>query len=75
MRIENNLHPYETVTQHTSLARMASKIWIMYLNNKAAEISTRVLSLFFFGVCVWSVQVSYTESRFIFSADSGIDEQ
>ena len=28
MRIENNLHPYETVTQRTSLARMASKIWI-----------------------------------------------
>ena len=28
MRIENNLRPYETVTQRTSLARMASKIWI-----------------------------------------------
>ena len=27
----NNLHPYETVTQRTSLAQMASKIWIMYL--------------------------------------------
>ena len=38
MRIENNLHPYETVTQRTSLARMASKIWIMYLIKKAAEI-------------------------------------
>ena len=33
MRIENNLHPYETVTQRTSWARMASKIWIMNLIN------------------------------------------
>ena len=45
-----------------------------FVLNKAAEISTRVFSFFFF--FLWSVQVrvSYTASRFIFSADSGIDE-
>ena len=63
----------KTVTQHTSLTRMASetlKLNLVYVLNKVAEISIRVLSLF-----LWSVQVSSTASRFIFSAESGIDEQ
>ena len=39
----------KTVTQHTSLTRMASetlKLNLVYVHNKVAEISLRVLSLF-----------------------------
>ena len=68
MRIENKLHTYETVTQRTDGFESLD-----YVVNKAAEISIRMFS--FFSSFLWSVQVSYPASRFIFSADSGIDEQ
>ena len=62
-----------TVTQRTSFARMASKIWILYSIKQPKYWQECLVSFFLF---LWSVQVrvSYTASRFIFSADSGIDE-
>ena len=47
MRIGNNLHPYKTVTQRSSLAQMALN-YLDYVLNKAAEISIRVFSFFSF---------------------------
>ena len=74
MRIENQLHPYETVMQRTSLASESLWLNLVYVLHKAAEVSIRVLILIFFFFW-WSEQVSTTVSRFIFCADSGIDEQ
>ena len=68
MRIENKLHTYETVTQRTDGFESLD-----YVVNKAAEISIRMFSFFSF----FCDQCRFLTPRavFIFSADSGIDEQ
>ena len=61
MRIENNLYPYETATQRTSLARMASKIWILYLIKQAKYRQECLVFFFLFFFFVISADFLHRE--------------